>query len=113
MAKAKKQSYWHKLKLFFTHPLVRNKYIITLLAFIIWISFFDQNDLISQYKWRRELYNLEKDKEFYMKEIKQTKVNLDELITDNKKLEKFAREKYLMKKDDEDIFVIVEKQVEE
>lgn len=56
-----------------------------------------------------ELKSLEDEKTFYQEEIKQTNKDLYELQSNLKSLEKFAREKYLMKKDNEEIFVIVEK----
>lgn len=86
----------------------KNKFIITAFAFVMWLMFFDRNDIISQYKMRAELEKLEEEKEFFIEEIKKDNENLKDLITNPKTLEKFAREKYLMKKDDEEIFVIVE-----
>lgn len=86
---------------------LRNKYVLTTLGFIIWLLFFDRHDIISQLKLRKELQKLEEEKTFYLKEIEKDSKNLNELLTDPKTLEKFAREKYLMKKDNEDIFVIV------
>jgi cell division protein FtsB len=86
-----------------------NRYFITAFGFFIWILFFDKNDLISQYKMRSELRKLKREKEFFLKEIERDSKNLWELHTNPQTLEKFAREKYLMKKDNEDIFYIVEK----
>ena len=98
-----------KIILFFRHPLVRNKYSITVFVIITWMFFFDQNDFISQIRLRNELRLLEEDKKYFIEEIEATKTNLEELMTDPAKLERYAREKYLMKKDDEDIFVIYSK----
>ena len=86
---------------------LRNKYAITALVFIVWVMFFDQNNIISQIEYRMELSSLEDDKEFYQEEIKKTVQDLKELKTNPQTLEKFAREKYLMKKDSEELFVIV------
>lgn len=86
---------------------LRNKYILTTLVFIIWLLFFDRHDIISQLKLRKELQKLEEKKAFYLNEIEKDSKSLNELLTNPKTLEKFAREKYLMKKDNEDIFVIV------
>jgi len=86
----------------------KNKYILTLLSFLIFLLFFDRNNLISQYKMRAELKKLKTQKKFYVDEIKKDKEKLRELRTNPKTLEKFAREKYLMKKENEEIFVIVE-----
>lgn len=83
-----------------------------MLFFLVWISFFDQNNLITQFSYRSKLNQLNKDKSFYTNEIIQTKKELKELTTHQKALEKFAREKYLMKKDDEEIFVFEAKKEE-
>jgi cell division protein FtsB len=89
---------------------LRNKYYIVTTAFIVWMLFFDRNDLMSQYDYRTQLNKLEAEKEFYIKETEKAKTDLDELTTNKEKLEKFAREKYLMKKDNEDVFVVVEEE---
>ena len=69
--------------------------------------FFDQYNVIYQLELRSELNELRDSKDWYKEQIDKTRADLDELLTDNKKLEKFAREKNLMKKPDEEIFVIV------
>ena len=86
---------------------MKNKYVCTTLAFIIWLAFFDKNDFISEYTYRQQLKNLQKDRQFYLDEIRENKEKLNELMSSPANLEKFAREKYYMKKDDEDVFVIV------
>ncbi len=75
--------------------------------FVLWMLFFDRNDLMSQYQYWSQLNKLESEKAFYTKEIKKTRKDLYELNTNPRMLEKFARERYLMKKENEDIFVIV------
>lgn len=70
--------------------------------------FFDQHDFISQLQLQSELKQYQEDKEYYRKRITETEQDLNELLTNEDNLEKFAREKYLMKKDNEDVFVIVE-----
>lgn len=89
-------------------PYVKNKFILTILIFIIWLLFFDHNNLIDRAKELRHLRQLEKDKKYYIERIDKDSKRLEQLKTNNKNLEKFAREQYLMKKDNEDIFVIVE-----
>ncbi|MCB9359792.1 MAG: septum formation initiator family protein [Flavobacteriales bacterium] len=84
---------------------LKNKYAITIVIFIVWLSFFDQNNFLVQYDFKKELRTLEQDKAFYLEEIKKTRTELNELTTNPVTLEKFAREKYLMKKDNEEIFV--------
>ncbi len=87
--------------------LIRNKYFIAGIAFLTWMLFFDRNDLMSQYEYRAQLNKLQTEKEFYLKESEKAVRDLNELTTDKVKLEKFAREKYLMKKKNEDVFVII------
>jgi len=88
-------------------PWLRNKYFLSASVFAVWMAFFDQNDLISQVQLRMELRELQQDKAYYEAEIDATRADLEELLTDDQKLERFARERYLMKKDDEVVFVIV------
>ncbi|MDP4662148.1 MAG: aspartyl-phosphate phosphatase Spo0E family protein [Salibacteraceae bacterium] len=97
--------FWNKLPAF-----LRNRYAISILVFVFWLAFFDQHNLINQIELRSELYQLETDKEYYFNEIIEIREDLDELLSDNAKLEKFAREKYFMKKANEEIFVFTEKE---
>ncbi|MFH0841095.1 MAG: hypothetical protein V1903_00610 [Bacteroidota bacterium] len=85
----------------------RNKYILTILIFLIWLLFLDSNNLVSRYKEIRELNRLRKDREYYLKKIEADRRKLFELKTDNDNLEKFAREQYRMKKPDEDLYIIL------
>ncbi len=85
----------------------RNKYFLTVLIFIIWLTLFDSNNLISRYKELRELYKLRSDREYFSKRIEEDRKKLHELKTDNDNLEKFAREQYRMKKPDEDLYIIM------
>ena len=87
--------------------LLKNKYFLAAIAFVVWMLFFDRNDLMSQYDYRTQVNKLQEEKEFYIRETEQARKDLDELSTNREKLEKFAREKYLMKKDNEDVFVII------
>jgi cell division protein DivIC len=86
---------------------VKNKYVLTILIFILWILLLDSNNLISRYKELRELHKLKADREYYLKRIEVDKQKLYELKTDNHNLEKFAREQYRMKKPDEDLYIIL------
>jgi cell division protein DivIC len=88
---------------------LKNRFAITGLCFFIWLLFFDRNNLVSQYNIRSELKKLEDEERFFKEEIKKDQEKLMELKTNFHTLEKFAREKYLMKKDNEEIFVIVQK----
>ncbi|WP_142604221.1 FtsB family cell division protein [Solitalea koreensis] len=91
----------------------RNKYYLTLIVFFIWMLFLDRNDLLSQYQYRQKLAQLKTDQNYYKEEIIKVKKDLNELSTDPQQLEKFAREKYLMKKDGEDIFIIIPEEQEQ
>ena len=82
-------------------------YFISLLGVTIWVTFFDKDDVLSQRQLRKKLHQLQEEKKYYEGEISRTREEINELKTNPANLEKFAREKYLMKKDGEDIFVIV------
>ena len=85
---------------------LRNKYLLSSVIFVVFISFFDDRDLLANYHHRQQLRELERSAAFYREEIEKTKTELNQLKTDAATLEKYAREKYLMKRDNEDIFVI-------
>ena len=87
----------------------KNKYFLTSLAIIAWLLFFDKNDVFSQFDLMQKCKKLEKERNYYIAEIESNKSTLNELQTNKKSLETFAREKYLMKKDNEDVFVFVTK----
>jgi cell division protein FtsB len=88
-------------------PFLRNRYVLTIIIFLLWIFLFDAHNLIARFREMRELRNLKADKEYYTRKIGEDKRKLQELKTDNKNLEKFAREQYRMKKPDEDLYIIV------
>jgi cell division protein DivIC len=87
-------------------PAFRNFYIVTGLCFLVWMLFLDSNDLISRFKLGAKLRNLDREKAYYQEKIADVEKDRHELMTDRELLEKFAREKYLMKKEAEDIFII-------
>jgi len=87
--------------------LFRNKYFLVSSIFLVWMVFFDRNDLFSQWEYHQQVSKLKQERDFYQKETAKVHQDLDELTSNKEKLEKFAREKYLMKKDNEDVFVIV------
>jgi len=84
----------------------KNKYLLTLVIFITWLLFFDQDNMIQRYKAIRKLNDLKADKAYYIEKIRNDSIRLEELKSNNRNLEKFAREQYLMKKNNEDIFVV-------
>jgi cell division protein FtsB len=89
-------------------PLLKNKYVLSLLVFLVWLTFFDQNNLIDRVKQLNRNEQLKKEKTFYIEKIKEDSTKLHQLKTDEENLEEFAREQYYMKKKDEDIYIIVE-----
>jgi cell division protein DivIC len=85
----------------------KNFYFIAGMMFLFWMLFLDSNDLYTQYKLSGQLNALKGEKEFYQQKIEEVKQEREQLLTDTEALEKFAREKYLMKKESEDLYVIV------
>ncbi|HEY3370753.1 MAG TPA: septum formation initiator family protein [Prolixibacteraceae bacterium] len=85
-----------------------NKYLIVSAGFVVWIMFFDENNLMQHRKNLEELSQLQAQVTFYKHKIEADKQKLYELQTNDENLEKFAREQFLMKKADEDVFLIVE-----
>jgi cell division protein FtsB len=93
---------------------LKNKYLLTAIGFTIWILFFDARDFItSHFKERGELLKLQQSEKYYEQQIAATKLELQQLKTNPAVLEKYAREKYLMKRDNEDLFRIKEDQTAE
>lgn len=89
------------------HILWKFKFIAVAVFFVVWMIFFDKQNYFYRSRLDREMEALVKDTLFYDKEIREASKRLDELKGDKAALEKLGREKYLMKKDDEDVFVIV------
>lgn len=85
--------------------IMTNMYVLVLTIFVIWMAFFDTNSLLIHIELRKEIKKLEKQKEFLQGEIGKDKEILKKL-SDPHELEKFAREKYYMKKEKEEIFLI-------
>ena len=88
---------------------LRNKYFIALAAFAVVMLFLDKNDLFTRMARDKELRELKQSKEHYTRQIEAESKELEALKNNPAALEKFAREKYLMKKDNEDLFLVPEK----
>jgi cell division protein FtsB len=86
----------------------RHKYLITVLAFLVVIVFLDENSLIQRAKHKREISTLNSEIARYKKQYEEDTRKLKELMNNPEALEKIAREKYLMKKPNEDIFIFEE-----
>lgn len=89
-------------------PWLKNKYVLTISVFAIWMLFFDQNNVVDQLKMSIEINQLEDDRAYYLEQIQKDSARFHELTTDRDNLEKYAREQFLMKKPDEDVFVVIE-----
>lgn len=83
----------------------RNKYILLLVFFFAWMTFFDSHDILTNWRLQKIVDDLEEDKDYYSKKIEDAK---QERLEQNVNKEKFAREKYYMKKPGEDVFIYVE-----
>lgn len=89
-------------------PLIKfitNKYVIVLTIFIFWMFFFDENSVLTHYEFSKEINKLKNEKSYFKTEITKDKKLINNL-KDSAHLEKFAREKYQMKKENEDIYII-------
>lgn len=86
--------------------LFTNKYLITGTAFVLWMMFFDTNDFPLQIRRLRDLNKIEHNEKNMALQISNTQKELDILKTNPETLEKYAREKYMMKKDNEDLYIV-------
>ena len=91
---------------------LKNKYFIVTFLFLVWILFFDTNNLISWYKDLKQLAWQNRQKVYYQEAIKQTDEKLNELASNKDSLEKFAREQYLFHEAGEDVYVIEDEKSE-
>ena len=89
-----------------------NKYVIVLVLFIVWMGFFDENSFLNQRELDEEIDKLENANEYYKKQIDADQKIIDNL-NDPDSLERYAREEYKMKRDNEDIFIIEYDTIEE
>ncbi len=99
----KGQEIWKKVL-----PWVKNKFILTTFVFLLWLIIFDRSNWFDMIGELRSIHSLENEKGYYQNKIQTDTQKLKELKTNDENLEKFAREQYLMKKTDEDIFIVEE-----
>ncbi len=88
---------------------LKNKYFLSTTAFIVWILFFDPRDVFTQMEHRRELKDLQASKAWYQSQNAILEAESEQLKLNPATVEKYARENYLMKRDNEDIFIVPEK----
>ena len=84
----------------------RNKFFLAFAAFVVWMLFFDRNDLFTQMERRSELNELKQSRQYFEKQIAENRKFSKDLQFNASAIEKYAREKYLMKRDNEDLFII-------
>lgn len=89
---------------------LKNKYLLSVVIFLTWMLFFDDRDIITtHFRYKNELNELKTNKEYFQEQIAETRKELDKLQSDPALLEKYARERYRMKRDNEDLFIIGDK----
>ncbi|MCX7987656.1 MAG: septum formation initiator family protein [Bacteroidales bacterium] len=86
----------------------KNKYFLATLFFLFWLILFDQNNWVDRVRMIKKKRQMEESIKYYQEKIREDKKRLQELQTDRENLEKFAREQYYMKRDNEDIFILEE-----
>ena len=89
-----------------------NKYFLTTLAFLVWLLFFDSNNILNRLRVKERLNDLKKEKKHYLDEIKHDSILTQKLLNDTVEQEKFARERYIMKKDKEDVYLVIDTTVD-
>ena len=85
---------------------LKNKYILTAIGFSIWMLFFDTNNLFTHIKLNKEVRELKEAKSHFSEEMEKDQKLLEELEDEPEKIEKYAREKFLMKRKDEEVYII-------
>ncbi len=83
-----------------------NRYFITLLVFAVWMAFFDANSMKRQRTLNKRIMEIIEMKSYYQAEIDKNNAAIEELQKDPEAIEKYGREKYLMKRENEDIFIV-------
>ncbi|MCT4614285.1 MAG: septum formation initiator family protein [Marinifilaceae bacterium] len=86
---------------------LRNKYFIAFVVFVVWLSFFDRHSVLDRSIHMAKINKLKQEKDYYLKKIKSDREKIHQLETNTITLEKFAREQYLMKRENEDIFLVM------
>lgn len=97
-----------KLKIFFRRILSKfSKVQLIIIAVLIIICFFiSDSNLFARWGYDREISDLQKQIKYYRDKTETDKRKLEELQSDKNNIEKFARENYLMKKENEEVFIL-------
>lgn len=93
----------------FLLKILKNKYFLVIIGLVVWLLYFDRNDVFTQLELISKCNKLKTERDYYIAEIEKNKNEINELQNNKESLETFAREKYLMKKDNEDVFVFIQK----
>ena len=88
-----------------TIKFLKNSYVIIIIIFVVWMIFFDSNSILVHNELNNDINDLNNQKEYYKNEIERDNIELNQIKTDSG-LEKYAREKLFMKRDNEEIFII-------
>lgn len=101
---------------FKSHPIVksfkqslvvlRNKYVLTIVVFLVWLTFFDRYNLVDMLENTSKINDMKAEMDYYKTKITEDSTRIKELTSNNENLEKYAREQYLMKQADEEIFIV-------
>lgn len=91
----------------------RNKYLLAIVFFVVWMLFFDHNTIFQHIGYKEQLFELKQSKKYYQEQIDKTRKEVELMKTNPFWMEKVAREQYLMKKEGEDVFLIREKPLEQ
>lgn len=86
--------------------IIFNKFLLTALGFLAWMMFFDNDNFFTQKERRRELAEKQAGIRYFQEKIKEDRRFSTDITSDPAILEKYAREKYKMKRDNEDLFLI-------
>jgi cell division protein FtsB len=86
-------------------PFILNRYFLVSLGFLVWMLFFDQRDFFQQRERAAELHKLEAAKKYYQEEIEDTKKQLENLQNNPAAIEKYARERYLLRREGEEVYL--------
>lgn len=98
-----KSSRWYKIFL--------NKYLIVGVFFVVWMVFFDQNSWFIHKELDKEIKELNRDKKYYQEKLEKETIQINRMKTDSNEIERIAREKHFLKKENEDVFIIEEQKV--
>jgi cell division protein FtsB len=85
---------------------LKNKFFLASAGFVIWMLFFDRNDVFTQLQWKRDLAEMKAGKQYFLDRIQEDRKFSNDLQFNASAIEKYAREKYLMKRDNEELFLV-------